>query len=71
MEIPSSTRRALTEVLAALAGREDGVSFTELRSALATPTEDLRIALEAGLRLGVIRRTGSHNALRYLSNASV
>jgi hypothetical protein len=70
MELPSSTRRVLTEVLAVLAGRAEGVSFTELRSALATPTEDLRLALEAGLRLCEIRRTGSHNTLRYLSNAS-
>jgi hypothetical protein len=52
-----------------LEDREDGLLLVELREALGIPTEDLRLAIDAGLRARVIRRTGSRNSLRYLSNS--
>jgi hypothetical protein len=70
VEVPSSTRRLLTRLLAVLKGHTDGVSFVDLRSHLAAAKDDLRLAIDVGLRENQIRRTGSHNSLRYLSNSA-
>jgi hypothetical protein len=75
-EPPKVIVSALSPVAAALlvrvenllAKHDSGLSLTDLRTTLDVPTDDLRCALEAGIRAKAIRRSGSHNTLRYLVN---
>jgi hypothetical protein len=68
VEVSVETAALLTRIGAALDKEKDGLSLGDLRAAVGVSTEDLRLAIEAGLRAKAIRRTGSHNTLRYLSN---
>jgi hypothetical protein len=68
-ELSSEIRTLLDRTNAALERAQGGLSLAELRAAVGVSTQDLRLAIEAGLRARAIRRTGSHNTLRYLSNA--
>jgi hypothetical protein len=66
--LPPATSALLANVEGALDGYRDGLSLAELRASLGLPMKDLRLAIDAGLRVRALRRTGSHNTLRYLSN---
>jgi len=68
IELPPGLRKTLSRMVAVLAQHADGVSFADLRTHLSMSTEDLRLVIEAGLRMSEIRRIGAHNSLRYLAN---
>ncbi len=67
-ELPDAILELLPRIFASLDQSRDGRSLGELRAALGVTSNELRLAIEAGLRARRLRRTGSHNTLRYLSN---
>jgi hypothetical protein len=68
LNVSPRTKSRIAGLTAYLAEHPRGLSFAALRRASALTTEDLRSALDAGLRAGLIRRSGAGNKLLYLVN---
>jgi hypothetical protein len=62
------TKALIAKLRSHLAKHPAGLSFTKLRAASGLPADDVRSALDAALRAGLIRRVGAQSSLVYLTN---
>ena len=63
-----ATIEVLSRAVGILDGNRVGLTLTELRVALAEPTDAVQRAIAVGLREKQLRRLGSRNTLRYVGN---